>query len=49
VATDVETASRDDKKWGQNPGNGCADRRLLTQLLTKIEMNQVGGATGGEN
>jgi len=49
VATDAETASRNDKKLGQNPGNGCADRRLLTQLQTKIEMNQVGGATGGEN
>ena len=40
---------RGNEGYKTGTGNGCPDRRLLTQLLIQIEMNQGGGDTGGES
>ena len=55
VATGTEPAPyehvkrRGNEGYKTGTGNGCTDRRLLTQLLIQIEMNQGGGVTGGES
>lgn len=44
----LQGEERKDRKQEQNTGNGCANRRLLTQLQIQLEMNYGGGEPRGE-